>query len=84
MTLYYKIRIRVEKYGSVDRGYCVINAPQIAESDLNSSTFDSQTFVVRQYWGAGVPPSQYSQDWTLSKMDFFTFWLGQKLEQQRN
>ena len=76
----YKWTDSIPFYGSVDRGYCVISAPQIAASELESHTFDSQKFVVRQYWGAGVPPSQYSHDWTQSKMDFFTLWLGQKLE----
>jgi hypothetical protein len=35
---------------------------------------------VRKYWGAGILPSQYTHGLTLSKLDFFTFWLGQKLE----
>jgi hypothetical protein len=67
-------------YPDVDRGYCVISSTPIAKSELDSSIFTSGSFVVRKYYGAGFPVNQYTNDYTLSKMDFFTFWLGQKLE----
>jgi hypothetical protein len=67
---------------NVQRGYqLAVNKP-ISTQELESGQFDSQTFKVVKYWasGGGLGQWQESTMFTLTKMQFFDLWLGQKLQ----
>ena len=58
----------------------MVSTSPISQQELKSGQFDGGIFTVTRYSGAGVPPSQYTHDYNLSKMDFFDLWIGQKLQ----
>ena len=67
---------------NVYRGYEVYIAPVINQQELNSNQFDNQLFEVTKYWGEGDILSQHQEhkQITLTKIEFFDLWLGQKLQ----
>jgi hypothetical protein len=67
---------------NVQRGYqLAVNKP-ISTQELESGQFDSQTFKVVKYWASGGALGQWQEStmFTLTKMQFFDLWLGQKLQ----